>query len=302
MENKAAKELWKQPIQDTGSFTSDSKTATGPSFITTAETTTIAAKYNGTVLQFLDSNNKNNELVFEDTFARKVGYTGRAPDGTFVRRCQQKLGNGLNVWYLYRTTPILDDQTPSFIVPASELAVKEKSESSSAATTATENVTESEVASSVATNDDKETAAIDTTTTAAAEDEIVNLYLYARIIPVRGTSGTASYVIYSTVKGIDTDCRESGAGFLWKDIYKVVKIPQFQYAALILDISEYSNKIVGKSQQTSALDVRPTFTLAAGVDMPAVIASCVPLLPEGSKVWLGASLASDLSGMLTAAL
>jgi hypothetical protein len=300
MENKAAKELWKQPIQETGSFTSDSKTATGPSFVTTAETTTIVAKYNGTVLQFLDSN-KNNELVFEDTFARKQGYTGRAPDGTFVRRCQQKLGNGLNVWYLYRTTPILDDQTPSFIVPATELAVKEKPESS-AATTATTNVTES--APEEAT-DDKEIAASDTTTTtttATTEDEIVNLYLYARIIPVRGTSGTASYVIYSTVKGIDADCRESGAGFLWKDIYKVVKISQFQYAALILDISEYSNKIVGKSQQTSALDVRPTFTLAAGVDVPAVIASCVPLLPEGSKVWLGASLASDLSGMLAAAL
>jgi hypothetical protein len=108
MENKAAKELWKQPIQETGSFIPDSKTATGPSFVTTAETTAIAAKYNGTVLQFLDSNN-NSELVFEDTFARKVGYTGRAPDGTFVRRCQQKHGNGLNVWYLYRTNPILDD-------------------------------------------------------------------------------------------------------------------------------------------------------------------------------------------------
>jgi hypothetical protein len=186
-------------------------------------------------------------------------------------------------------------------VPASELAVKEKSEASSAATPATENVTESERGTTEATDNDKETAANDITTT-TAEDEIINLYLYARIIPVRGTSGTASYVIYSTVKGIDADCRESGAGFLWKDVYKVVKIPQFQYAALILDISEYSNKIVGKSQQTSALDVRPTFTLAAGVDVPAVIASCVPLLPEGSKVWLGASLASDLSGILTAAL
>ena len=57
MENKATKEFWKQPIQEKGSFTPESKTATGPFFVTTttAETTTLTTKYNGTVLQFFDT-------------------------------------------------------------------------------------------------------------------------------------------------------------------------------------------------------------------------------------------------------
>jgi len=320
MENKAAKELWKQPIQDTGFLLAAlnsqealpswvvSKDLVTKDAVTTAavepegeaanaasvamSTIHITTKFQGTSIQFM----QGDKLLYKEVYSRKLGYTAVVPNDndltvTFVRRAQQKYGAGLNYWYLYRTTPAVEGQEHSLIVSKNEIDLDAASTTAASAPAKSESATEE-------TQQEQEAEQANAGEDNKVDDSsssLVKLYIYARVMPVKGAGGTTSYVLVSAVKGMDADARESGAGFLWKDIYKIIKIPQFQYASLILDLSSPSrNKVVGKSQQSGALDVRPVFDLAPGVDLPTVLFACIPLLPDGCKIWHGVDLASDI--------
>jgi hypothetical protein len=107
----------------------------------------------------------------------------------------------------------------------------------------------------------------------------------------KGGNGTASYDLLSFAKGANPDARESGLGYVWwQDLNKVMKVPQFQYATVVLD---KDNTLVCKSNQEDTLDLRPIIHAAPGVDLPSVIVSCIPFLPDGStKVWAAVDLAT----------
>jgi hypothetical protein len=50
--------------------------------------------------------------------------------------------------------------------------------------------------------------------------------------------------------------------------------------------------LVCKSTQEVTLDLRPVFHAAPGVDLPSVIVSCIPFLPDGSNVWAAVDFAT----------
>jgi len=128
---------------------------------------------------------------------------------------------------------------------------------------------------------------------------MVPLYIYACVVPVRKWGDMTHYVVVSVIKGMDQDAHESGAGFLWKDIYKIIKMPQFQYAAIILDITttpggQQQSKFVGKSKQAGSLDARPVFDIAPGVDLLVVLSACIPLFPDGNNIWSGVGEVAEI--------
>jgi len=126
---------------------------------------------------------------------------------------------------------------------------------------------------------------------------LVPLYMYARVVPVPELDDTMTYVIVSIVKGIDPDAHNSGAGLAWKDIYKIIKMPQFTYAVMILDITTPGDiEFVGKSEQYGTIDSRPVFNIAPGVDLLMVLSACMPFFPDGrpTKVMSGVEMAASL--------
>jgi hypothetical protein len=114
------------------------------------------------------------------------------------------------------------------------------------------------------------------------------LYVFGRIRVVKkGESsssssssggGTAAFAILSYCKGLDAD---NESGYAWKDIYKAIRKPQFQFASIVLDMND---NIVCKAQQQNMLRADIIFhKVAPGVDMLALAAVCYPLLPDGSQ-------------------
>jgi len=108
---------------------------------------------------------------------------------------------------------------------------------------------------------------------------------------------TTNYVIVSIVKGINLDAHDSSAGLAWKEIYKIIKMPQFTYASMILDITTPSEiQFVGKSEQYGTIDSQPIFNIAPGVDLLMVLSACMPFFPDGrpTKVMSGVEMAASL--------
>ena len=120
-----------------------------------------------------------------------------------------------------------------------------------------------------------------------AKEAFKDLYLHGRILH-------QGYSLFSVVIGENELAPDSGMGFLWKDVYKGVKIPQFQYAACVLDMK---GNLLVKSKQENAIDTRPIFEVAQGVDLAYAFYCCVPLLPDGSKVWAGVDWGADILEM-----
>jgi len=269
MDKAAAKELWKQPITETG-YLHETSPESLPSWVmakdlitTDATTTHITSDFPGNDAHF----KLGDQLLYKEVLNDdKISYSAMVPsgdDGTsfqFLRRAYRSCGSGMNSWYWYRTTPAVEGQEPSMHVPNYE---------------------------------------VDLTIEKPAKDKradapLVPLYMYGRLMPVKGVAETTSYVLVSVVKGLDPDCHESAAGCIWKDLYKIAKMSQFQYAALIFDVSTpgQSGKLVGKSEQAGTIDIRPVFDIAAGVDLFMVLSGCTPLFPDGGKVIRGVEVAS----------
>ena len=104
------------------------------------------------------------------------------------------------------------------------------------------------------------------------------------------------------------DATESGMGLLWKDVYKVIKIPQYQYSCFVLDLMKGNNskagnngrdkyKMVVKSKQKTMIDTTPIFEVSYGVDIVNAITSCIPMLPDGSKTWEAADLFTEVASI-----
>jgi len=308
MENQAAKDLWGQPLLSIGSLLelneSAEKKTSFPSwvisndFVTsvptriTTEFQPITTDFRGArkilffnkqnggdppLLLYREKRNDDNESL---TAMVSTSSNNHETDGgssnnnnnnkwTFLRRAQRTCGNGLNYWYWYRTTPVVDGQAPSLTVPQYEV------------------------------DPTAEKPTKDALASAEATTLMVPLYIYARVVPVRKWGDTTHYVVVSVVKGMDHDAHESGAGFLWKDIYKIIKMPQFQYAAIILDIvttpgGQQQSKLVGKSKQAGSFDARPVFDIAPGVDLLLVLSACIPLFPDGNNVWSGVGEVAEI--------
>lgn len=125
-----------------------------------------------------------------------------------------------------------------------------------------------------------------------SEEDNTPIYVCGRFFSFPEQDNTTSYVVYSAAKGLDQDAKESGLGLLWKDIYKVIKVPQFQYAAIGFDMD---GNMIMKSKQESAVRTRPVFEIAPGVDLLSITLSCFPLFPAGEQILDTADNALDIA-------
>jgi len=270
MDNQAARELWEQPITEKGYLHEKSPESLpawvmAKDLITTEATTHITSDFPGSEVHFMLGDQLLYKEIPNDDQVSYSTVVQSGDDGTsfkFLRRAHRICGSGMNSWYWYRTTPAVEGQEPSIHVPNYEVDLTiEKPAKDDAA---------------------------------AAAAPLVPLYMYGRLMPVKDVDETTSYVVVSIVKGIDPDSHQSGAGCVWKDLYKIVKMPQFQYAAMILDVSTPGqSKLVGKSEQIGNFDIRPVFDVAAGVDLFMSLTACVPLFPDGGKVLRGIEVGSQ---------
>ena len=242
-----------------GSVVGDNSWILSEDLVSTTENMKISSKQTKRGIQFF--NTETDELIFED-IATKQGYVTRQKDGKFLRLVKQKLKTGLNGFYLYRTTPAFVGQEEA---PAEETTLDDE----------TKKTQQSDAGEN-------------------QEEEIPPLYVYGRLLVIPEQRKTTRYVMYSVVKGPNPDAMDSGLGFCWKDVYKAVRIPKFQYAAIVLDTQQ---NVVVKSKQENSIRTRPVFEVAAGVDVLGAILSCFPLYPDGTQIMDNMDDAVDIASL-----
>jgi hypothetical protein len=110
-------------------------------------------------------------------------------------------------------------------------------------------------------------------------DTTTPLYVFGRIQVFKGDeSSDALFVMLSYCKGVDTD---NESGYAWKDLYKAIRKPQFQFSSIVLDMN---GNVVCRSHQQNML--RPDLIVhdvAPVVDMLLLTAVSYPLIPNGSQ-------------------
>ncbi|CAB9522246.1 expressed unknown protein [Seminavis robusta] len=122
------------------------------------------------------------------------------------------------------------------------------------------------------------------------DDEDQELYLYARLKSMPEEGDNTQFSILSVVIGNDANTPVSGWGYQWKDLYQGIRVPQFEYHALVLDMQK---NVIAKSYQDSNTHM-PIFEVGPGVDADHAIFCCVPLLPDGSNILKYVGLAGKL--------
>ena len=78
---------------------------------------------------------------------------------------------------------------------------------------------------------------------------------------------------------MDTD---SESGYAWKDLYKAVRKPQFQFAGSVVEVM--SGQVVCKARQESLIKAHNVvYDVAPGVDLLAIAAVSYTIEPQGEQ-------------------
>ena len=116
------------------------------------------------------------------------------------------------------------------------------------------------------------------------EEKVPPLYIYDHllVIPEQFKTTTVRSFALLCCERTKPDATNSGLGFSWKDVYKAVQIPQFQYAAIALDTQQ---NVAVKSKQEQAIHIHPVFEVPAGVGVLSTILSFSPFILMDHKSW-----------------
>ena len=116
------------------------------------------------------------------------------------------------------------------------------------------------------------------------------LYVYARVQSMPEAGELTKFSVLSIVVGPDSNTPITGWGYQWKDLYQGIRMPQFEYAAMVVDMD--GNLLLKSYQDNNHL---PIFEVGPSVDADHAICCCVPLLPDGSQVVKYAGMAGKLA-------